>query len=62
MPEQNEVPETFRISDAMWERIKPLLPVHPPNPKVGRPHNDDRRVMDAIFFALTVPMSCLTGA
>ena len=47
-----EVNESFRIPAAMWERIKPLLPVEPPKPKGGRPRNDDRRMMEAIFYVL----------
>ena len=44
----------FRIPDAMWERIEPLIP---PPEKVhrfggGRPRVPDRQVMDGIFFVL----------
>lgn len=52
MEYQAEVPENFRIPDAMWERIKPLLPPELPKPKGGRPRNDDRQMMDAIFYVL----------
>ena len=52
MEYQTEVPENFRLPDAMWERVQPLLPPEPPKPKGGRPRNDDRQMMDAIFFVL----------
>jgi putative transposase len=52
MSAKNEVPNKFRMPEAMWQRIKPLLPVHVPGPKGGRPRNDDRRMMDAIFYVL----------
>jgi len=44
----------FRIPDAMWERIEPLIPppekVHPFGG--GRPRVPDRQVLDGIFFVL----------
>jgi putative transposase len=46
------VDESFRVPDEMWERIKPLLPVARPKPKGGRPRNDDRKMMDAIYYVL----------
>jgi transposase len=50
--EIREVTEGFRIPDAMWAQVQPLLPVEPPKPKGGRPRNDDRKMMDAIFYVL----------
>jgi len=52
MERQTGVAENFRLPDAMWERVQPLLPPEPPKPKGGRPRNDDRQMMDAIFFVL----------
>jgi len=46
------LPEQFRIPEAMWKRIQPLLPLAPPKPKGGRPRNDDRKMMEAIFYVL----------
>jgi transposase/heme-degrading monooxygenase HmoA len=37
------------LSDAQWERVKPLLP--PPH-KEGRPRADDRRTLEGILFVL----------
>src|SRR5262245_8028165 len=43
--------DDWRIPDALWERIVPLLPPRKP-PPLGchRPRVDDRQAMDAIFF------------
>ena len=44
---------TWRIPDALWERIEPLLPPRKPHPLgCHRPRVDDRKAMDAIFFVL----------
>ncbi len=47
--------ERWRVPDALWERIDPLLPAGKPHRYGGhRPRVDNRRAMDAIFFvALT---------
>jgi putative transposase len=42
----------YQISDALWERIKPLLPPPKPKKKPGRPRMDDRKAMTAIFYVL----------
>src|ERR1043165_656270 len=43
----------WRIPDALWERIQPLLPPRKAHPLgCHRPRVDDRRAMDAIFFVL----------
>lgn len=45
------VPE-FRIPDALWERIEPLLPEVRRSCKGGRPPLAYRRVLDGIFYVL----------
>src|SRR5687767_228493 len=40
------------VSDALWERIEPLLPVEPPKPKGGRPRVPDRACLAGIIFVL----------
>jgi len=47
-----EIDDNFRIPDALWEHIKALLPIEPPKPRGGRPRNDDRHMLDAIFYVL----------
>ena len=44
----------FRIPDAMWERIEPLIPAPPTIHRFGggAPRIPDRVVFDAIFFVL----------
>src|SRR5882724_10179316 len=44
----------WRIPDALWEKIKPLLPPHPNRHRFGggRPRTPDRDCADAIFFVL----------
>lgn len=40
------------VSDALWERIEPLLPPEPPKPKGGRPRVPDRACLTGIIFVL----------
>jgi transposase len=45
----------YRVSDALWELLKPLIPPHEPKPHplgCHRPRIPDRQVADAIFFVL----------
>lgn len=51
--DQEKVRRDWRLPDALWERIHPLLPPRKPHPLgCHRPRVDDRRAMDAIFFVL----------
>jgi len=54
MPDNHDIVHRhWRIPDALWERIVPLLPPRKPHPLgCHRPRVDDRRAMDAIFFVL----------
>ncbi|NOK31639.1 transposase [Corallococcus exercitus] len=36
------------VPDAPWERVRPLLPPHPPRPRGGRPPADDRACLRGI--------------
>src|SRR5205085_6445482 len=42
----------WKVSDALWERVEPLLPARPPHPKGGRPAADDRQMFAAIVYLL----------
>jgi len=44
----------WRISDELWDRMKPLLPLHRSTHPLGchRPRVDDRAAMNAILFVL----------
>jgi putative transposase len=45
--------DQWRIPQALWERIEPLLPSRPLHPLgCHNPRVDDRKAMDAIFFVL----------
>jgi transposase len=40
------------LLDRMWERVRPLLPHRPRNPKGGRPWADDRACFAGIVYVL----------
>ncbi|HEX9945557.1 MAG TPA: transposase, partial [Thermoanaerobaculia bacterium] len=40
------------VSDALWERIAPLLPPERAKPKGGRPRIADRAALTGILFVL----------
>ena len=62
MPDDHEQTHSdWRIPEALWERIKPLLPPRKPHPLgCHRRRVDDRQAMDAIFFVLRT--GCQWGA
>ena len=41
-----------QLLDRMWDRVRPLLPFRPVNPKGGRPWADDKACFAGIVFAL----------
>jgi transposase len=42
----------LELLDRMWDRVAPLIPPHPPQPKGGRPFADDRACFNGIVFQL----------
>jgi transposase len=60
------------LSDALWERIQPLLPLEPePSAKGGRPRVSNRQALTGILFvlrtgipwqALPLEMNCGSGS
>jgi putative transposase len=53
--------DQWRIPDALWERVVPLLPALPSHPLgCHNPRVADRKAMDAIFFVLRT--GCQWGA
>jgi transposase len=46
------VAKEFRIPDAMWERMEPLLPKRRKSRKGGRPPLPLRRVVEGVFYVL----------
>ncbi len=51
--------KTSDLTDAQWERLRPLLP--PQKPRTGRPARDHRAVIDGILWVLRTgsPWRCL---
>lgn len=47
-----QIPSRFRLPDALWERILPLLPAPPSRARGGRPRRPDRPLLEAILFVL----------
>ena len=55
MNDQKRPAQEFAISDELWERIQPLLPVRQKKPHplgCHRQRVDDRKVLNGIFFVL----------
>jgi transposase len=42
----------WQVRDELWDVVAPLVPVHGPDPRGGRPRVDDRRCFGAIVFVL----------
>ena len=42
----------WAVRDELWDLAAPLLPVHDPDPRGGRPRVDDRVCFNAIVFVL----------
>lgn len=40
----------WEVSDALWERVRPLIPERPAHPKGGRPAAADRQMFAAIVY------------
>jgi len=40
------------LTDAQWEKIRPLLPKRPRRPRGGRPPSNDRKVLEGILWIL----------
>jgi putative transposase len=54
---QRKRDDGFRMSDALWQRIEPLLPAPKPHPLgCHRPRVSDRAAMDAILLVLRIGM------
>ena len=51
--------ETSELTDAQWERLRPLLP--PQKPRTGRPAKDHRTIVNGILRMLRTgsPGRCL---
>ena len=43
-------PTIWRVDDALWAELRPLLVVDKPRRKPGRPRNDDRPIFDGLIW------------
>ncbi len=48
----NVLPTIWRVSDDLWQRIKPLMDEYDPPKRTGRKRIDARAALDAIIFRL----------
>jgi transposase len=44
--------QEVKLNEAMFERVAPLLPPNPPQPKGGRPFADNKRCFEGIVYQL----------
>jgi len=47
-----QLPRDFRLTDELWEEIRPFLPPEPSHRRGGRPRTDARRCLEAILYLL----------
>ncbi len=45
------------LTDAQWEKIRPLLPKRRKRPHGGRPPADDRKVLEGILWILAAGLA-----
>ena len=43
-------PTIWRVDDALWAQLQPLLVVHKPRKKPGAPRKDDRRLLAGLIW------------
>ena len=43
-------PTLWRVDDALWADLQPLLVITKPRKKPGRPRNDDRAIFDGLIW------------
>ena len=54
MASPKDDPTIWRVDDALWAHVAPLLIIDEPRKKPGRPRHDDRRILDGLIpFART---------
>jgi transposase len=47
---QGDDPTIWRVDDALWSELRPLLVVDKPRKKPGRPRSDDRAIFDGLIW------------
>jgi putative transposase len=53
---QSQRTRPWEVSDALWERVEPLIPERVSHAKGGRPPEDDRKMFTAIVYVLRTGM------
>jgi putative transposase len=46
------LPTVWRVSDDLWELLRPVLEERDPQPRMGRKRMDQRPILDAVIFRL----------
>jgi putative transposase len=44
--------QPWKVSDALWKKVQPLIPPTPSHAKGGRPRMEDRKAFEAIVYVL----------
>src|SRR3954452_11944984 len=47
---RKDEPTIWRVDDALWAELRPLLVVDKPRKKPGRPRNNDRPIFDGLIW------------
>lgn len=50
MASPKDDPTIWRVDDALWAHVAPLLVIDKPRKKPGRPRHDDRRILDGLIW------------
>lgn len=51
-PSDEPLPTIWRVPDALWAQIQPILATADPPARTGRPRIDQRAALDALIFRL----------
>jgi transposase len=49
-PKERDDPTIWRVDDALWALLAPILRVDKPRKKPGRPRRDDRAIFDGLIW------------
>jgi putative transposase len=49
-PTAKDDPTIWRVDDALWAELQPLLVITKPRKKPGRPRNEDRPIFDGLIW------------
>jgi transposase len=49
-PTERDDPTIWRVDDALWAKLQPILRVDKPRKKPGRPRHDDRAIFDGLVW------------